>query len=120
MCPSCLKVASNAYHYYVSIGRTPSPGNMNYTQVLKSFWIEYEALTTLADEAKPDVPILTKNQTPLRWRLSLSGIAFSRPMVFVVLHSYMLSVRMRQFPLRLLTLSFLDVLKVPCIQWLMN
>ena len=62
-------VASKAYHYYTSVGRTPSPSNMNHSNVLKSFHtIENEALSTLADESKPDVPLLhNKNQTPLKW-----------------------------------------------------
>ena len=66
-CALRLQVASKGYHYYISVGRTPTPANMNYTNVLKSFFVEYDAITTLAEESKPDVPILHKNQTPLKW-----------------------------------------------------
>ena len=33
-CALRLNVASIAYHYYVDIGRIPTPANMNYTNVL--------------------------------------------------------------------------------------
>ena len=39
-CALRLKVASIAYHYYTSIGRTPRAANMNYTIVLKDFYTE--------------------------------------------------------------------------------
>ena len=66
-CALRLKVASIAYHYYRSIDRTPTPVNMNYTNVLRAFYVEYEALITLSEESKPDVPVLHKNLTPLKW-----------------------------------------------------
>ena len=66
-CALRLKVASIAYHYYSSIDRTPTPVNMNYTNVLRAFYVEYEALITLSEESKPDVPVLHKNLTPLKW-----------------------------------------------------
>ncbi|MCP4120802.1 MAG: hypothetical protein GY751_03535, partial [Bacteroidetes bacterium] len=53
-CALRLKVASIAYHYYVSIGRDPTPSNMNYSQVLRSFYVEWEALDKLNSEDKPD------------------------------------------------------------------
>ena len=46
-CALHLKVASITYHYYVSIGRAATPTNMNYTQVLRSFYVEWEALQKL-------------------------------------------------------------------------
>ena len=66
-CALRLQVASAAYHYYVSIGRARTPANMNYTNTLRGFYVEYEALITLSDEKKPVVPVLTKHQTPLKW-----------------------------------------------------
>lgn len=66
-CKLRLKVASTAYHYYILIGREPTAPNMNYTNVLKDFYIEYEAILQLAKGKKPDVPILHKNTTPLKW-----------------------------------------------------
>ena len=66
-CALRLKVASLAYHFYVDVGRTPTPASMNYTNVLRSFYDEYEAIQKMSEETKPDVPILHKNTTPLRW-----------------------------------------------------
>ena len=89
-CALRLNVASKAYHYYVSVGRTPSPSNMNYSNVLKSFHIENEALSTLSDESKPDVPLLHKNQTPLKWIESFKDCLFRTygirgcPLLYVV------------------------------------
>ncbi len=39
---------------------------MNYSQVLCSFYVEWEALDKLAGEDKPDVPVLSKQITPLK------------------------------------------------------
>ena len=38
-CSLRLKVASIAFHYYASIGREVTPQNMNYTQVLRPFYV---------------------------------------------------------------------------------
>ena len=62
-----LKVASVAYAYYTSIGRTATPANMNYTNVLKNFYTEWEAIKKLAEEDAPAVPVLTKTNTPIKW-----------------------------------------------------
>lgn len=66
-CMKRLKIASKAYNYYYSIGRVRRFGNMHFTQTLKGFWTEYEAISKLMKEDKPDVPKVTKNTTPLRW-----------------------------------------------------
>lgn len=66
-CALRLKVASIAYHYYVDVGRNPTPANMNYTNVLKAFYVQWEAIMTLANEDKPVIPVLSKHQTPLKW-----------------------------------------------------
>lgn len=89
-CALRLKIASVAYHYYVSINRDPTPQNMNYTQVLKAFYTEYEAVTALAKEDKPDVPILHKNNPPLRWIESFKDCLFrtygirKTPLLYVI------------------------------------
>lgn len=67
LCVKKLKVASVAYHYYVQVQRTPIPSNMNYNLVLRGFYIEWEALTKLANEDRPEVPVLSKSQTVIRW-----------------------------------------------------
>jgi len=66
-CLKRLKIASVAYHYYISIGREPTPANMNFTRVLRSFHIESEAIKKLAKQTKPDVPVLNKNTPPTKW-----------------------------------------------------
>ena len=66
-CALRLQVASHAYHYFIDIGREPTPVNMNYTRVLKAFYAEYEAIIKLSDESNPDVPTLQKNQVPIKW-----------------------------------------------------
>ena len=76
-CALRLKVASLAYHYYISIGRTPTPANMNYTQVLKGFHTEcWESIIKLSEEDRPKVPALSKNQTPLRWMESFKDCLY--------------------------------------------
>ena len=89
-CALRLKVASIAYHYYVSIGRAPTPTNMNYHQVLRSFYVEWEALQKLNNEDKPQVPVLSKHITPLKWVESFKDCLLrtfgvrSAPLVYVI------------------------------------
>ena len=65
-----------AYHYYVSIQQAITLANMNYTLVLRNFKVEHDAITELAKEDKPDVPILTKTTTPLKWIESFKDCLF--------------------------------------------
>ena len=89
-CALRLKIASIAYHYFTSIGREPTPANMNYTLVLKDFYVEYEALIALAKEDKPDVPVLHKNNPPLKWIESFKDCLFrsyglrKTPLLYVI------------------------------------
>lgn len=62
-----LKIASVAFAYYTDIGRIVTPVNMNYTNVLKTFFIEWEALKKLAKEDAPEVPTLSSKNTPIKW-----------------------------------------------------
>ena len=63
---------------------------MNYSLVLKEFYQEYEAVIELADGDKPDVPVLNKNSTPLRWIESFRDCLFrtyslrKTPLLYVV------------------------------------
>ena len=66
-CRHRLIVASKAFHYYSDTARTPTPANMNYTRVLKDFYVEWEALQKLIKVPKPEVPALSKHMTPLKW-----------------------------------------------------
>ena len=40
---------------------------MHYTNVLKSFYVEWKSVVKLSKEDKPNVPKLTKHLTPIRW-----------------------------------------------------
>ena len=62
-----LLVAFVAYCYYIDVQRAVDPVNMNYTQVLKDFYVEHEAIISLSKEDKPNVPALHKNTTIIRW-----------------------------------------------------
>ena len=66
-CALRLKVTSIAFHYYKEIGRDVTHQNMDYTNVLRGFYTEWEALLKLSTETKPDVPVLSKYQTPIKW-----------------------------------------------------
>lgn len=75
-CVLRLKVASIAYHYYQDTARTPTPAHMNYTNVLRSFYNEWEAILKQSQEDKPIVPALSKSQTPVRWMESFKDFLF--------------------------------------------
>lgn len=74
-CKLRLNIASIAWHYYASIGRVQTPVNMNYTNVLRQFYTEWEALQQLKDEDKPEVPLHSKHITPVRWLKSFKDCA---------------------------------------------
>ena len=72
-----LKVASIAYHYYMNTGRTITSANMNYTGVLKGFYIEWEAIKEMISADAPKVPVLSKHQTPIKWMESFKDCLFN-------------------------------------------
>ena len=74
-CQRRLNVASVAWHYYESIGRQQTPQNMNYSNVLRQFYTEWESIELLKDEDKPEVPVLSKHFTPIRWLESFRDCA---------------------------------------------
>ena len=92
-CSLRLRVASEAYHYYRSILRSRTPSNMNYTQVLRAFYVEYEALITLSKKDSPDVPTLSKHNTPIRWTESFRDCLYRTygvrkcPLLYVIRES---------------------------------
>jgi hypothetical protein len=96
-CGLRLKIASLAFHYYRSIEREVTPVNMNYTLVLKDFYTEYESVIALSAETKPDVPLLHKNNTPLKWIESFKDCLFrtyglrKTPLLYVVRDSVVVS-----------------------------
>ena len=90
ICSKRLKVASVAFHYYESIGRTHTPINMNFSNVLRAFHIEWEALLTLNEEDKVSVPVLSKQVPPLKWIKSFKNHLYNTfgirkcPLLYVV------------------------------------
>ena len=89
-CGLRLKIASVAFHYYESILRDINAPNMNYSNVLKDFYTEYEAVIALSDETKPSVPVLSKNNSPLKWIESFRDCLFrtyglqKTPLLYVI------------------------------------
>ena len=63
---------------------------MNYSNVLKDFYTEYESVIALSEETKPSVPLLTKNNTPLKWIESFKDCLFrtyglrKAPLLYVI------------------------------------
>ena len=66
-CALRLKIASIAYKYYIDTARTVTSVNMHYTNVLRDFYTEWEAIKQQSKEDKPTVPSLSKNMTPVKW-----------------------------------------------------
>ena len=62
-----LLIASVAFHYYRDTGRAVTPINMHFNNVLREFYIEWKALETMADNETPTLPLLSKNNPPLKW-----------------------------------------------------
>ena len=89
-CGLRLKIASVAFHYYISIDRDVKASNMNYSNVLKDFHTEYESVIALSDETKPSVPALSKNNSPLKWIESFRDCLFrtyglrKTPLLYVI------------------------------------
>jgi len=43
---------------------------MNHTNILRGFYVKWEAIEKLSKEEKPYVPVLSKNVTPMKWMAS--------------------------------------------------
>ena len=67
-----LKIASIAYQYYINTGREVNSTNMHYSNILRKFHTEWEALKKLSKQDRPDVPVLSKIQTPVKWMESFT------------------------------------------------
>ena len=89
-CALRLKVASLVFHYYHAIGCDRTPDNMNYTQVLMTFFIEWEALIKLSNDTNPDMPHLSNNIPPIKWIESFKDCLFCTygirdfPLIYVI------------------------------------
>lgn len=62
-----LKVAATAIRYYQSVDRATTPNSMHYTNTLKHFEEQWNALVKRSDDTAPDVPVVTRNLKITRW-----------------------------------------------------
>ena len=90
-CSHRLKIAQVAFHFYRSIGISFTYStNMYYQYVLKDFYVEWDAIVKFSKENKPEVPKLSKNMTPLRWKESFRDCLYrtfgvrDSPLSFVI------------------------------------
>ena len=64
-CTSRLLIASMAHQYYRETTRAITPVNMHFTNVLKSFHLEWKAMKKLADkEVELTLPVLSRTVHP--------------------------------------------------------
>lgn len=67
-CTSRLLIASMAHQYYRETARAITPVNMHFTNVLKSFHLEWKAIQKLAaKDVELKLPVLSKNCPPMKW-----------------------------------------------------
>lgn len=85
-----LKVAAKAVRYYTAIGRDLTPGNMHYTNVLKNFDMQWNALEKRNDDDAPATPKITRSLKVPRWSESfrdfmhrVNGVR-SAPLAYVI------------------------------------
>ena len=65
---SRLIVAALAHQYYTTTGRDINHNNMHFTNVLRSFYIEWKAIEELSTkDSDMKMPTLSKNCPPLKW-----------------------------------------------------
>jgi len=62
-----LTIASVAYNYYIDTKRDVNPDNMHFSNVLRDFHTEWEAIQDLSDQDSPKIPVLSKSNPPLKW-----------------------------------------------------
>ena len=61
------KVAAAAVHYYQTVGRDIDVTNMHYTNVLKNFGEQWDAISQKAKDDEPDIPKITRSLPIVRW-----------------------------------------------------
>ena len=81
---------------------------MNYTNVLKVFNIEYEAIITPSKDTTPTVTLLSKNETPINGLNHLKIVSFVLT-VFVTALLYTLFERIMMSLMKLMILLFLYI-----------
>ena len=85
-----LMIASVAYHYYVDTGRDVTNTNMHFTNVLRDFHVEWKAMKSMSSQESPTLPILSKNNPPLKWCESFKNFLYASfgvrkvPLLYVI------------------------------------
>ena len=85
-----LLIASVAYHYYNDTGREVTSVNMHFTNVLRDFHVEWKAMLSMAEQEAPSLPILSKNNPPLKWCESFKNFLYATfglrkvPLLYVI------------------------------------
>ena len=85
-----LKVASEAARYYEAIGRTLTPGNMNFTTTLRTLELQWQSLCDHSDGPLLSVPNITRNVKVVKWASSMQDfwgtvIGFRKsPLTYIV------------------------------------
>jgi hypothetical protein len=62
-----LIVACDLVRYYDTIGRTMTPGNLQWNTVMKNFELQWKALEDKKDGDEPDTPKISKGLNIMRW-----------------------------------------------------
>ena len=62
-----LGVACNIVKFYNTVGRPLTAANMMWSNVLKNFDIQWQALMAKKEEDRPDVPKITKSLPVIKW-----------------------------------------------------
>ena len=62
-----LKIAAAAVRYYQTIGRDIDANNMHFTNVLKNFGEQWEAIKQKEKDDEPEVPKITRSLPIVRW-----------------------------------------------------
>ena len=62
-----LKVSADAARYYNIIGRELTPGNMNWTNVLVKFELQWKSIIEKKKASPPSVPKITRTLRVTKW-----------------------------------------------------
>ena len=62
-----LKVALEAAMYYEATGLPLTPGNMNFTTILRTFELQWRSLCDCSDSPLPSVPNITRDVKVMKW-----------------------------------------------------
>ena len=89
-CITRLLIASVAYHYYRDTGRAITPVNMHFSNVLRDFHVEWKAMLSMSEQESPSLPMLSKNNPPLKWCESFKNFVYATfgvrkvPLLYVI------------------------------------